>query len=105
MYTPVDAEPKPSMRDSERPKDSSQPPRWSPSSAPSGGPVSLEGIHGTVAVPHHQAGFWEQWRAFLGPGGLWWAVPTKPPHTGAAPRRGATLYMQPSVRVGPSRSC
>ena len=31
------------------------------------GPVSLEGIHGTVAVPHHQAGFWEQWRAFVGP--------------------------------------
>jgi manganese transport protein len=55
------------MRDSERPKDSSQPPRLSPSTAPSGGPVSLEGIHGTVAVPHHQAGFWEQWRAFVGP--------------------------------------
>jgi manganese transport protein len=68
MYTPVDAElAKPSMRDSERPKDSSQPPRLSPSTAPSGGPVSLEGIHGTVAVPHHQAGFWEQWRAFVGP--------------------------------------
>src|SRR6266404_136265 len=68
MYTPVDAElPKPSMRDSERPKDSSQPPRLSPSTAPSSGPVSLEGIHGTVAVPHHQAGFWEQWRAFVGP--------------------------------------
>jgi manganese transport protein len=29
--------------------------------------VSLEGIHGTVAVPHHQAGFWRQWRAFVGP--------------------------------------
>ena len=28
---------------------------------------SLEGIHGTVAVPHHEAGFWEQWRAFVGP--------------------------------------
>ena len=55
------------MRDSERPKDSSQPPRLSPSTTPSGGPVSLEGIHGTVAVPHHQAGFWEQWRAFVGP--------------------------------------
>src|SRR5712671_4430456 len=32
-----------------------------------GGHVSLEGIHGTVSVPHHQAGFWEQWRAFVGP--------------------------------------
>jgi len=30
-------------------------------------PVSLEGIHGTVEVPHHQAGFWKQWRAFVGP--------------------------------------
>ncbi len=30
-------------------------------------PVSLEGIHGTVEVPHHQAGFWHQWRAFVGP--------------------------------------
>src|SRR6201993_2106093 len=29
--------------------------------------VSLEGIHGTVRVPHHQAGFWRQWRAFVGP--------------------------------------
>jgi manganese transport protein len=29
--------------------------------------VSLEGIHSTVEVPHHQAGFWEQWRAFVGP--------------------------------------
>jgi manganese transport protein len=32
-----------------------------------GGHVSLEGVHSTVAVPHHQAGFWEQWRAFVGP--------------------------------------
>jgi manganese transport protein len=29
--------------------------------------VSLEGVHSSVAVPHHQAGFWEQWRAFVGP--------------------------------------
>src|SRR6266851_4839078 len=29
--------------------------------------VSLEGVHGTVAVPHHTAGFWEKWRAFIGP--------------------------------------
>ncbi len=31
------------------------------------GQVSLEGLHSTVAVPHQQAGFWEQWRAFVGP--------------------------------------
>ena len=29
--------------------------------------VSLEGMHSTVDVPHHQAGFWKQWRAFVGP--------------------------------------
>src|SRR5487761_2799952 len=34
---------------------------------PQTGQVSLEGIHSTVHVPHHQAGFWEQWRAFVGP--------------------------------------
>lgn len=28
---------------------------------------SLEGVHGTIAVPHHEAGFWKQWRAFVGP--------------------------------------
>jgi len=35
--------------------------------APHGSHLSLEGIHGSVAVPHHGAGFWEQWRAFVGP--------------------------------------
>ncbi|HEV2352530.1 MAG TPA: Nramp family divalent metal transporter [Terriglobia bacterium] len=34
---------------------------------PSRGGLSLEGMHGSVAVPHHQAGFWLQWRAFVGP--------------------------------------
>jgi manganese transport protein len=29
--------------------------------------LSLEGAHGSVPVPHHEAGFWEQWRAFVGP--------------------------------------
>ena len=32
-----------------------------------GSHVSLEGVHSSVEVPHHQAGFWEQWRAFVGP--------------------------------------
>jgi len=31
------------------------------------GPLSLEGIHGTVPVPHHSEGFFRQWRAFVGP--------------------------------------
>ena len=29
--------------------------------------LSLEEVHGSVKVPHHEAGFWEQWRAFVGP--------------------------------------
>ena len=29
--------------------------------------LSLEGMHSTVEVPPHEAGFWEQWRAFVGP--------------------------------------
>src|SRR4051794_10921235 len=30
-------------------------------------PRSLEGLHGTVPVPPAQAGFWKQYRAFIGP--------------------------------------
>jgi manganese transport protein len=33
----------------------------------SGNHVSLEGVHSSVGVPHHEAGFWQQWRAFVGP--------------------------------------
>ncbi len=36
-------------------------------STPSASHLSLEGMHGTVEVPHHQAGFWRQWRAYVGP--------------------------------------
>jgi manganese transport protein len=35
--------------------------------AESGGHPSLEGVHNSVGVPHHGAGFWQQWRAFVGP--------------------------------------
>ena len=31
------------------------------------GQVSLEGMHSTVPLPPAQAGFWEHWRAFVGP--------------------------------------
>jgi manganese transport protein len=37
------------------------------SGARRGGHVSLEGVHSSIEVPHHEAGFWEQWRAFVGP--------------------------------------
>ena len=33
----------------------------------SGSHPSLEGMHGTVEVPHHDAAFWKQWRAYVGP--------------------------------------
>ena len=33
----------------------------------SGDHVSLEGVHGSVKLPDHQAGFWRQWWAFSGP--------------------------------------
>src|SRR5437899_5814926 len=29
--------------------------------------LSLEGLHSTVPVPGHKAGFWRQYRAFVGP--------------------------------------
>src|SRR4051795_9097041 len=32
-----------------------------------GSQLSLENVHGSIDVPHHQASFWEQWRAFVGP--------------------------------------
>src|ERR1043166_9225303 len=32
-----------------------------------GNHLSLEGMHGSVEVPPLEAGFWKQWRAFVGP--------------------------------------
>lgn len=57
------------MRKVEGPTDTDTPTgQGLPSSvALSGGHVSLEGVHRSIEVPHHQAGFWEQWRAFVGP--------------------------------------
>src|SRR5215468_12732619 len=37
------------------------------SASEAGGHLSLEGVHSTVGVPHPEAGFWQQWRAFVGP--------------------------------------
>src|SRR5512140_1277670 len=36
-------------------------------SAPAAATRSLDAMHGTVEVPPHQAGFWMQWRAYVGP--------------------------------------
>src|SRR6266536_5274017 len=56
------------MKKAEEPADTNAPagPGLSPG-AHNGDHVSLEGVHSTVEVPHHQAGFWEKWRAFVGP--------------------------------------
>ena len=43
------------------------PPSDASKSSAENGHVSLEGMHGTVDVPHHEAGFFQQWRAFIGP--------------------------------------
>src|SRR3954470_5290105 len=29
--------------------------------------LSLENVHGSIEVPPHQASFWQQWKAFVGP--------------------------------------
>jgi len=29
--------------------------------------LSLENVHSSIEVPHHEAGFWQQWKAFVGP--------------------------------------
>jgi manganese transport protein len=57
------------MSKTERPKERNGPagPGLPPPDAQRGGYVSLEGVHSSVEVPDHQAGFWEQWRAFVGP--------------------------------------
>jgi len=53
---------------------STNPEKWdAPPSLPTAGDVgtglhrSLEGVHSSVSVPHPEAGFWQQWRAFVGP--------------------------------------
>src|SRR5258708_7907365 len=57
------------MRKGEGATDTNAPARsdMPPSGARGSGHVSLEGVHRSVEVPHHQASFWEQWRAFVGP--------------------------------------
>jgi len=47
------------------PKETNPPPSLAADLQP--GHLSLEDVHGSVEVPHHQAGFWQKWRAFVGP--------------------------------------
>src|SRR6202163_4238227 len=59
------------MRKTEVPADVKTPARSglprAEAEARSAGHVSLEGVHSSIAVPHHEAGFWEQYRALIGP--------------------------------------
>src|SRR5271157_396403 len=53
--------------DSKLPDDSNEPVMKGSETATHTSHLSLEGIHGTVVVPQHEAGFWQSWRAFVGP--------------------------------------
>jgi manganese transport protein len=60
------------MKKADGPKNSdtpggTRPPAGSASTPHTTNHLSLEDVHGSIEVPHHQAGFWEQWRAFVGP--------------------------------------
>jgi manganese transport protein len=54
-------------RDKPGDPDSPEPEKPGTAPAPPASHPSLEGMHGTVPVPHHRAAFWAQWRAFVGP--------------------------------------
>src|SRR6187401_1900027 len=55
------------------------------------GHKSLEGLHGTVAVPHAAADFWRQYRAFAGPA-LLVSVGYMDPGNWATDLQGGALY-------------
>ena len=52
---------------SNTPSDAHGPAKGEVAAVSHAGHLSLEGVHRSVDVPHHQAGFWQQWRAFAGP--------------------------------------
>ncbi len=56
------------MRDAKEPGITPHPsPEYAASESTFANHVSLEGVHSTVGVPHPEAGFWPQWKAFVGP--------------------------------------
>jgi manganese transport protein len=55
------------LPDGQRPIGSAAPETGGLAASPPPGHRSLEGMHGSVDVPHPQAGFWQQWRAYVGP--------------------------------------
>ncbi len=56
--------------DNKTPKDFKEPAKAEVAAVSRPGAMSLEGMHGSVKVPHHKAGFWKQMAAYFGPGVL-----------------------------------
>jgi manganese transport protein len=57
-------------KDNNKPTDLCEPAQDKTVAVPHPGAMSLEGMHSSVQVPHHKAGFWKQMAAYFGPGVL-----------------------------------
>jgi manganese transport protein len=57
-------------KDNNTPTDLCEPAQDKTAAVSRPGAMSLEGMHSSVKVPHHKAGFWKQMAAFFGPGVL-----------------------------------
>ena len=55
-------------KDNNQPTDLCEPAKDRIAAVPRPGAMSLEGLHDSVKVPHHKAGFWKQMAAYFGPG-------------------------------------
>jgi manganese transport protein len=55
-------------KDNNQPADSCEPAKDGIATVSRPGAMSLEGMHSSVKVPHHKAGFWKQMAAYFGPG-------------------------------------
>jgi len=55
-------------KDNNPPTDLREPAAPEVTVVPRPGAMSLEGMHSSVKVPHHKAGFWKQMAAYFGPG-------------------------------------
>lgn len=54
-------------KDNNTPADLCEPAKDRSAEVPRPGAMSLEGMHSSVQVPHHKAGFWKQMAAYFGP--------------------------------------
>src|ERR1035438_1703087 len=58
----------PMSKDNNTPTDLCEPAKVGITAVSRPGAMSLEGLHDSVKVPHHKAGFWKQMAAYFGPG-------------------------------------